>query len=312
MTRGRAPAPIRRSVASTSDAAGVPERAAWPLPPGISQRRWSGPARQPPYLQRLPTRWALGSEISRRRVAHLRHPDQVYELSADVYDLIHRAQGKDYAAEAAQVSQEVRARKADAASLLDVACGTGGHLLHLKDDFSVGGVELDPAMLEVARRRLPDVALHAGDMRTFDLGRRYDAVTCLFSAVGYMLRREDLDLAMATMARHLAPGGVLIVEPWFHPDQWFDGHVVADAANEVDVAVARVSRSTRDGNTSRFEFHYAVARPERVDTFIEPHVMGLWTIEEYRAAMQSTGLAVDHDPVGLIGRGLFIGVAPSD
>lgn len=40
--------------------------------------------------------------------------------------------------------------------------------------------------------------------------------------------------------------------------------------------------------------------------------MGLWAIEEYRAAMQSTGLAVDHDPVGLIGRGLFVGVAPSD
>jgi hypothetical protein len=104
------------------------------------------------YLQRLPTRSALGSEISRRRVAHLRHPDQVYELSADVYDLIHRAQGKDYAAEAVQLSREIRARKADATSLLDVACGTGGHLLHLK---------------------------HAGDMRTFDSGRRYDAVTCL-------------------------------------------------------------------------------------------------------------------------------------
>jgi hypothetical protein len=42
---------------------------------------------------------------------------------------------------------------------------------------------------------------------------------------------------------------------------------------------------------------------------MEPHVMGLWTVEECTAAMQSTGLAVEHDPVGLIGRGLFIGVA---
>jgi hypothetical protein len=42
---------------------------------------------------------------------------------------------------------------------------------------------------------------------------------------------------------------------------------------------------------------------------MEPHVMDLWTIEEYSSAMQSAGLAVEHDPVGLIGRGLFIGVA---
>lgn len=242
----------------------------------------------------------------------MRHPEPVYELSAAIYDLMHRARGKDYAAEAVQVSQEVRARKADATSLLDVACGTGGHLVHWRNDFSVSGVEVDPSMLEVARRLLPGVELHAGDMRTFDLARQYDVVTCLFSAVGYMLRREDLDLAMATMARHLVPGGVLVVEPWFHPDQWFEGHVVADAANEVDIAVARVSRSTRDGNISRFEIHYAVARPEGIETFMEPHVMGLWSVEEYTAAMQSTGLAVEHDPVGLIGRGLFIGVAPSD
>ena len=253
-----------------------------------------------------------GTGNFRRRQAHVRHPGPVYELSADMYDLMHRARGKDYAAEAAQVSREVRARHPGASSLLDVACGTGSHLLHLRSDFSVSGVELASSMLEVARGRLPDVELHLGDMRTFDMGRRYDAVTCLFSAIGYMLRREDLDLAMATMARHLSPGGVLVVDPWFHPEQWFDGHVVADAANEAGLAVARVSRSTRDGTISRFEFHYAVARPEGIDTFMEPHAMGLWTVEEYSGAMQSTGLAVEHDPVGLIGRGLFIGVAPID
>ncbi|HWI04299.1 MAG TPA: hypothetical protein VNT52_10845, partial [Acidimicrobiales bacterium] len=108
------------------------------------------------------------------------------------------------------------------------------------------------------------------------------------------------------------PEGVLVVEPWFHPDQWFEGHVTADAASGADIAVARVSRSSRVGNISRFQFHYAVARPEGIDTFMEPHVMGLWTVEEYGAAMRSTGLAVEHDPVGLIGRGLFIGVAPTD
>ena len=226
----------------------------------------------------------------------------MYERSADVYDLMHRAQGKDYASEAARVSQEVRARKPDASSLLDVACGTGGHLVHLRNDFSVSGVDVDRSMLAAARRRVPGVDLHAGDMRTFDLARRFDAVTCLYSAIGYLLRRQDLNLTMATMARHLAPGGVLVVEPWFHPDQWFEGHVVADAAKEDDIAVARVSRSTRDGNISRFEFHYAVARPEGIVTFTEPHVMGLWTVEEYSSAMHSAGLPLEYDPVGLIRR----------
>ena len=31
--------------------------------------------------------------------------------------------------------------------------------------------------------------------------------------------------AIGSMARHLNPGGVLIVEPWLRPDQWIAGHV---------------------------------------------------------------------------------------
>jgi len=74
----------------------------------------------------------------------------MYERSADIYDLVHRARGKDYAAEAIQVAREVRARNPGATSLLDVACGTGGHLLHLRTDFSVAGVELDAHLRSIA------------------------------------------------------------------------------------------------------------------------------------------------------------------
>ncbi len=234
----------------------------------------------------------------------------MYELSAGIYDLMNRAAGKDYAAESAQVLVEIQSRKPDAATLLDVACGTSGHLQHLQHRFNVTGVELDRSMLEQARRRLPGVTLRCGDMRSFELDRRFDAVTCLFSAIGYMLGPDDLAAATMAMARHLVPGGVLIIEPWLHPAQWWDGHVVAEAANDTGVAVARASRSSRNGTISRFEFHYTVARARGVETFIEPHELRLWTVEEYAAAIELTGLEVHHDSKGLTGRGLFVGVAP--
>lgn len=245
------------------------------------------------------------------RLDDLGHAEPVYERSAAIYNLMNRAAGKNYAAESAQVTAAIRSRHPDASRLLDVACGTGGHLEYFRQEFSVTGIEPDPAMLQVARRSVPDVPLHEGDMRSFDLGATFDAVTCLFSAVGYMLRRDDLDAAMASMARHLTPGGVLVIEPWFHPHQWWDGHVVAEAANDAGVAVARVSRSSRAGTTSHVDFHYTIARADGVETFVEPHDLGLWTIDEYRAAMDSAGLDVQHDPNGLIGRGIFIGVAPA-
>jgi SAM-dependent methyltransferase len=235
----------------------------------------------------------------------------VYERSAEVYDLVNQAGGKDYAAEAERVAALILARNPDAVTLLDVACGTGIHLGHLRQRFTVSGVEPEPPMRELAARALPGVALHAGDMRSFDLGEQFDAVTCLFSPIGYMLTRHDLDAAMAAMARHVAPGGVLVVEPWFHPEGWIDGFVLAEAANGPGVAVTRASRSWRVGHLSRFEFHFAIARPDAVETFVEPHEAALWEVEEYREAMAATGLTVEHDPVGLTGRGLFIGRRPS-
>ena len=231
----------------------------------------------------------------------------MYEQSAHLYDLLNAATGKDYRAEAAVVAETIRRLSPSATSLLDVACGTGMHLEHLRQTFQAEGLELEEEMRQVAEARLPGTPIHAGDMRRVDLRRQFDVVTCLYSAIGYMLTTDDLRAAIAAMASQLAPGGVLLVEPWFRPDQWIDHHVVATAANAPDLAVARVSRSERSGNISSFTFHYTVATRQAVYSFEEPHQLALWTVEEYEAAFSHAGLRVSFEEPGLSGRGLFVG-----
>ena len=99
--------------------------------------------------------------------------------------------------------------------LLDVACGTGEHILHLKEQFEVEGLDLDPELLQLAKEKNPEVSFHQGDMMAFDLGKQFDSITCLFSAIGYALSLENLNRAIGSMAQHLLPGGVLLIEPWF-------------------------------------------------------------------------------------------------
>src|SRR5215831_7656571 len=106
----------------------------------------------------------------------------MFDRTAHVYDLLYSF--KDYEAEARDLVTLIRDRNPEAGSLLDVACGTGRHLELLQASFpDVAGVDLDAGLLDVARGRLPDVVLTQADMRTFDLGRTFDAVTCLFSSV---------------------------------------------------------------------------------------------------------------------------------
>src|SRR5205823_3257901 len=146
-------------------------------------------------------------------------------------------------------------------SLLDVACGTGLHLERLRDRYEVEGLELDPEMLALARARLPGVRLHEGDMTGFDLGRRFDAVVCLFSSIGYVMTVERLQAAFAAMARHLGSSGVLVVEPWITPDRWMDGRLSANFVDDPELKLARIVASRREGRISILDMHHLVGEP---------------------------------------------------
>jgi SAM-dependent methyltransferase len=232
--------------------------------------------------------------------------DVAYMERPELYDLVYSF--KDYEQESTRVVERVRARSPEARTLLDVACGTGQHLAHLRNTFTCEGVDLDDGLLEIARARLPDVPLHLGDMRTFDLGRRFDVVTCLFSAIGFALDLDGLAEATARLADHVAPGGVLLVEPWITPGEWIPGRPDALTAQNDEFAVARMAYSGQDGRLSWAEMEYLVSDGTTIEHFTERQELGLFTNEEMLGALEATGLAVEHDVEGLIGRGLYVGV----
>jgi SAM-dependent methyltransferase len=235
----------------------------------------------------------------------------MYTRLAELYDIIYAK--KDYAGEARTlhgvIERCARTPHRERRMLLDVACGTGVHLSHLREWYDVEGVELSPWMLAIARRRLPNVPLHQYDMRHFALGRRFDAVTCLFSAIGYMRSVSELRRAIATMARHVLPGGLVIVEPWLTPDRFIDGHVHVDVAEGEGVKIARVSVSRRTDDVSVLEMHHMVGSASGVERFFERHDVRLFTHEEYLASFSAAGLVAVFDAEGLTGRGLYVGLA---
>jgi SAM-dependent methyltransferase len=229
-----------------------------------------------------------------------------------VYDLIYRGRGKPYRTEAVTVHDAVRARRPDARSLLDVACGTGEHLAVLRTMFpDVAGVDISPDMCALARAKLAGVPVHLGDMARFDLGRRFDAVCCLYSAVGYLSSADELDAAIDRMARHLSPGGVLLVEPWWFPDRFIDGHIGEDVIRHRHGTVARVSHSVRIGDVTRQETHYVVADGSGIRHFAHVQRLRLFAPADYLAAFRRARCTVEYLPDAMpSGRGLFVGTAP--
>ncbi|UJW84371.1 class I SAM-dependent methyltransferase [Devosia sp. SL43] len=108
--------------------------------------------------------------------------------------------------------------------VLDLACGTGRFTLPLaRSGAVVTGGDLSETMLASARQRANAAGLTitfaALDMRDFDLGRRFDAVTIAANSLLHLTETSDILRFLAAVKRHLKPDGQLIFDI-FVPSAW--------------------------------------------------------------------------------------------
>lgn len=231
-----------------------------------------------------------------------------YDDRADLYDKIYA--WKDYESEAWRLHQLLlNSGVAEGARILEVACGSGPHMQHLVDTFRMTGADLNEPMLDLARARLPDVTFFATDMAELRVDEPFDALLCLFSAIGYMHGIERLAAATQAFADALKPGGVVVVEPWLSQDQFVDGTPSLYTWEDDELKLARASVVRAEGRKSVLEFHWMVARRgQGVERFSERHDLWMFNRSEYLDAFRGAGFHVKFHSVGLSdNRGLYVG-----
>lgn len=107
-------------------------------------------------------------------------------------------------------------------SVLDAGCGTGrvGRELSRRG-IRVCGVDIDPEMLETARRKSPDVMWIRHDLGLVRLDEQFDLVLMAGNVINFIVpdRRAK---AVANMADHVRAGGFLV-----------DGHSIKPTETQV-------------------------------------------------------------------------------
>ena len=231
----------------------------------------------------------------------------VFSESAALYDLIYSG-FKDYPAEARRLAELIARERPGARTVLDVACGTAEHarLLTAEHGYQVDGLDLEPDFVRIAERKLPPGRVHAGDMTSFELPGRYDAVLCLFSSIGYVRTLKNLRRAFERFRAHLAEGGVVLVEPWFPPEAIIPGRIGLDTAETEGLKVCRMARVEVEGRLSRLHFHYLLGRATGIEHLTEVHELGLFTVAETLEAFEQAGLPARYEAEGPSGRGLYV------
>jgi SAM-dependent methyltransferase len=138
---------------------------------------------------------------------------------AELYDLFYA--DKPYAAEAAFVDQCLTNYSVGPVNrLLEIACGTGTHAFHLeKPERKIVATDYSEDMLGRARQKATakhsNVEFQLQDMTQLAVSTEmFDAVTCLFDAIGYVQTNAALAKVFHGVHKHLRPGGLFIFEFW--------------------------------------------------------------------------------------------------
>lgn len=126
---------------------------------------------------------------------------------ADTYD----AAWEEMAAAGADVHGEADFVEAlGPGTVLDAGCGTGRVAIELaRRGVDVVGVDVDPTMLAVARRKAPHLTWVEADLAHVDLRGRFDVVVAAGNVMIFLAPGTE-GAVVSNMARHLHSAGLLV------------------------------------------------------------------------------------------------------
>lgn len=164
--------------------------------------------------------------------------------------------------------------------VLELACGTGQLTVPLAQaGFQVTGLDLSEPMIHAANDRATAAGVavehSTGDMRGFELGRRFGLIFIARNSLLHLHSTEDLLAAFAAVRRHLAPGGLFAFDifnpkaallarpagqrfPVMQVETEAFGTLTVESAGEYDAA-AQVSYN-----------RWYISTPERPDAWVLP------------------------------------------
>jgi SAM-dependent methyltransferase len=221
---------------------------------------------------------------------------------ARCYDALYAE--KDYEAECDLIERVLRTYgEGKIASILDLGCGTGNHALPLaRRGFEVIGVDRSEFMLEQARSKAASSGptFHAdfyqADIKSVDVGRRFDAALMMFAVLGYQLANEDVIAALRAARRHLDPGGLFVFDVWYGPAVLFQR-----PSERVKIIPTSTGKILRVSSSELATNHHACAVRYHVWTFAadrllseteEEHTVRYFFPLELKLFLEATGFTL--------------------
>ncbi len=135
-----------------------------------------------------------------------------YDQIGDAYDLVYPDTG-----DRVPFVGEIL-KKFGKQTVLELGVGSGLFAIPLLESgVNVEGLEISEVMIDVMRKKAPNLKAYQGDIRDFSLGKRYDAVLALSSILVLLNDQQEIKRCLRCVYEHLEPEGLLLLELPNHP-----------------------------------------------------------------------------------------------
>jgi len=216
---------------------------------------------------------------------------EAYGKFANLYDCL--MEDVPYEAIADKIDREIKQQNIKNRLVLDLACGTGTltHLLR-KKGYDMIGTDSSIEMLNVARKKNPDVLFLHQSMEELELYGTVGAIVCCLDSINYLTEDGALDAVFHLCNNYLEPGGLLMFDI---NSAYKFSHVLADNVFTFDndeIFYIWENAYLEDEALCDFYLTFFVKNGENYERFDEVHTERCYTEDEIVKSLTRNGFSV--------------------
>lgn len=219
---------------------------------------------------------------------------KLYSDLAEIYDQLY-LKTFNYDQDAELV--DLFLKKFQIKEMLELGCGSG-HLAKLlfEKGYKITGIDLYEEMLQIARKRLPNVEFIEQDMRRLRLDKKFDAIIALGRTFTYMTTNEDVEQSIHSIATCLNPGGIFLFDNFSAPHFIKNFKEHEEKIHEIDLGhrtIKRISRNTwnlKHGVTFNWYAKYQIEEQGKLKEIDDESVLRAFFPEELEYFLKREGL----------------------
>lgn len=188
--------------------------------------------------------------------------------------------------------------------VLDLFCGPGRHSIELcKRGCGTAGIEYNADYLRLARERAKEINVSPhfiqGDIRNFELDKKFSLITLPINTICHLLELSDLEACLSCVRKHLKPDGRFIFDVFNprvellvrDPEKKYPHSEYEDPEDEGKISVLESNRYHAASQINHIKLYYRI--PGKCDEVREDLRMRIYFPQELDALLQYNDFKIE-------------------